>query len=90
MVVFQVHLGTAPDSLVNVGGPFPSGPDESFEITVGPLSPATPHYWRVKVHDEFWDCPGSHEAWSETQSFMTQGAVPVEHTTWGRIKGLYR
>jgi hypothetical protein len=90
MVVCQVYLGTKSDALIPVGSTFPSGPEESYEMTVGPLPPATLHYWRVKVRDEYWDCPGSHEAWSETQSFLTVGAVPVEHTTWGRIKGLYR
>lgn len=90
MITFGVYLGTDPGDLTRVGGPFPSGPMESWEFTAGPLPGATRHYWRVKVRDEWWSCPGSHEAWSTTQSFLTLGAVPVEHTTWGRIKGLYR
>ena len=90
MITCHVYLGTEPNNLVKVGTTFPSGPLESYEFTAGPLAPATLHYWRVRLLDDYWNCPGSQEAWSATQSFFTLGSVPVEMTTWGRIKGLYR
>jgi hypothetical protein len=89
MVLSSVYLGTSPDDLDFIGAPHPGG-EGTYELTVGPLPPATTHYWRVKIRDEFWECPGLTEQWSPVYSFITEGTIPVEPTTWGRIKSLYR
>ena len=89
MTTFRVYLGTSPDDLDFVGSPFP-GSEGTFELEVGTLPPATTQYWNVKVRDEFWQCPGLKEQLSPVYSFTTEGTIPVEPTTWGRIKSLYR
>lgn len=50
----------------------------------GPLAPSTTYYWKVK----HWDPIGGVE--SPVWQFTTEAAVPVEPTTWGRVKALYR
>lgn len=83
--VFSVYLGTDPGELELAG----SG-DLAGELSVGPLQAATTYYWNVKVRDEVKQCPGLKEQWSPVYSFTTEGTIPVEPTTWGRIKSLYR
>lgn len=83
-----VYLGAAGENLELVGSPY--GPPPNFELTVGPLSPLTLYQWQVKTIDEFWLCPGFHDRWSPVQSFTTRATIPVEQTTWGHIKSLYR
>lgn len=47
------------------------------------LMPETTYYWWVGW--SYFECNGR----SPTMTFTTGGAVPVETTTWGRIKALY-
>ena len=86
IVVFTVFLGTDAADLNEVGFCC----NEGWPETVGPLEPDTEYFWRVRVVDEFWDCPGSHVAYSVIQSFATTAAVPARRATWGRIRQLYR
>ena len=85
ITVFTVFLGTDPENLSAVGPCC----NEGWPETVGPLQPYTQYFWKVRVVDEFWDCPGTHEAFSVIQSFTTAAAVPSVPTTWGRVKHLY-
>jgi len=48
------------------------------------------YYWRVRVWDEFFDCPGDHTALSAIQSFTTGEPVATEKTNWGRLKAGYK
>ena len=82
---FTVYLGTDPGNLTQAGFVL-----TDTQVTVGPLQPFTLYYWQVKVVDEFWNCPGSNVAYSAVQSFTTEGVVPADQSTWGRIKSLYR
>jgi hypothetical protein len=85
ITVFTVFLGADPEHLSEVGPCCNEGSSE----TVGPLQPYTQYFWKVRVVDEFWDCPGSHEAFSVIQSFTTAATVPSGLMTWGRVKELY-
>lgn len=85
MTVFQIFIGTHPDSLVSlvpydIYSPWP----------VGPLKPGTTYYWYMKVTDDFWNCPGPNVAVTPIQIFTTTDDVPSEQSTWGRIKSLFR
>jgi hypothetical protein len=74
----NVHFGTSPDSpiyLWNIDPP----------QTVGPLEPNTVYYWKV---DSIVTAFGSTEG--PVWSFTTGPNVPVENTTWGAIKALYK
>lgn len=51
----------------------------------GPLEPQTTYYWKVIAYD--WDGGGG--TVSPVWTFTTGVALPVERSTWGRIKGLY-
>lgn len=73
-----VYFGTTPD---------PPEVAETWDhhgYDPGPLRPNTMYYWKVRASDS--------DAGSTTTTvftFTTERAVPIEPTTWGRIKGLY-
>lgn len=55
----------------------------------GPLEPSTTYYWKLHVVDS--DAPpGNSVTETPVWSFTTHGPVPVEMTTWSRIKAMYR
>lgn len=85
ITVFTAFLGTDPEHSSEVGICCNEGSTE----TVGPLQADTQYFWKVRVVDEFWDCPGSHEAFSVIQSFTTAATVALVPTTWVRVKELY-
>lgn len=85
LTVYTVLMGTDPDNLTEAGWA-----DTEKSMTVGLLEPSTLYYWQVEVWDDFYNCPGERTRYSVVQSFTTAGPVPVEQTTWGRIKQLYR
>ncbi len=73
----NVYFGTSPDPpLVGNGGPIPYRPRS--------MAPATTYYW--KVYYNYWGVGRSSPIWS----FTTASSTPVESSTWGRIKALYR
>jgi hypothetical protein len=86
IAVFTVYLGTSEESLSPTG----LCCNEGWPETVGPLAPGTQYFWQVKVVDELYDCPGSHEALSALQSFTTAAPVPVQEAAWQQVKVLYR
>ena len=88
---FNVFLGAAGADLERVGGvlPWDNGPPHTVHFPVGPLEPLTQYEWRVRVTDDYWLCPGFNQTWSPVYGFTTGGDVPVEKTTWGRIKDMY-
>ncbi len=90
MTQYRVDLGTHPDSLSSAGFIVTDGYTTHHELQVGPLQPGTLYYWRVWVKDEYWECPTWNESLSIIQCFTTEGSTPVEQSTWGRIKSLYR
>lgn len=85
ITLYTVLMGTDPDSLTDAGWS-----DTEKSMTVGLLEPSTLYYWQVWVYDDFYNCPGERSRYSVVQSFTTAGPVPIEQTTWGRIKQLYR
>jgi len=85
LTFFTVYMGTDPGNLTEAGWV-----ESDTTLAVGPLQSGTTYYWRVSVFDDFWNCPGDRTVYSAVQSFTTTGPVPVEQTTWGRIKSLYR
>jgi hypothetical protein len=82
---FTVYLGTDPNNLTEAGWVL-----TDTQVAVGPLLAGTTYFWQVEVNDGFWECPGSRVAYSEVQSFMTEGVIPTDQSTWGKIKSLYR
>jgi len=85
ITAFTIYMGTEPDNLTVAGWL-----DGEKTLSVGPLQPGTTYYWQVSVWDDYYNCPGEQTAHSAVHSFTTTGPVPVEQTTWGRIKSLYR
>lgn len=72
----NVYFGTDPDPpLATPQGQFPMPRT---------LSPGTTYHWRV----EHWNGPA--HGLSPRWSFTTANATPVETSTWGAIKALYR
>jgi hypothetical protein len=84
LVIYSVHLGTDPDNLEFVAG------QDYNEVHVGPLLPSTTYYWRMRVWDDFWNCPGNEASWSPLMSFTTAAPVETEARTWGSVKADYR
>lgn len=75
---YNVYLGTNPDPpLVYFSG-------DTFYDPPYLLAENTTYYWSIAV----WGNGPSVK--SPVWSFSTGGPVTVEHTTWGRIKALYR
>ncbi len=74
----DVFFGTTPD---------PPLVAEMMEPPYDPglLQPSTIYYWKVRGIDT-----DAGMIVTPVWSFMTQPAVPVESTTWGRVKALYR
>jgi hypothetical protein len=74
----NVYFGTDPDPSVELWNLNP--PQQ-----VGPLTPHTTYYWKVKsiVTDYGWTM-------GPLWTFSTGAGVPVKQTTWGAIKSLYR
>ena len=57
---------------------------QDYAYDPGPLMPGTTYYWRVGVR---FEC-GAAEAKGPVWQFTARSDVPVEATTWGRIKNL--
>jgi hypothetical protein len=74
-----IYLGTSPNP-PPIGMITPEDPEDHYDP--GPLQPGTTYYWKIRAyaHDE---------TITPVWSFTTIGGVPVEATTWGRIKNLY-
>jgi hypothetical protein len=84
LTVFSVFLGTDPDNLEFAGW------QDYGEVIVGPLQPYTTYYWRMRVVDDYWLCPGSEVAWSPIMSFTTAAPIATEERSWGSVKADYR
>jgi hypothetical protein len=84
LVTFSVYLGTDPGNLEFAGW------QDYNEVVVGPLQPNTTYYWRMRVLDDYWNCPGVEVAWSPILSFTTTESVATEETSWGRLKAGYQ
>ena len=54
----------------------------------GPLEPQTTYYWKVRAFDSDAGDAGGWRT-GPIWTFITGSALPVERSTWGRIKGLY-
>jgi hypothetical protein len=81
--VHTVRFGTTTDPpIVSVSVEHPT---ESYDP--GPLLPNTTYYWKIFAGHGM--CPGSSVS-TPLLSFTTEQPVPVEHSTWGAIKALYR
>lgn len=85
VAAFTIEYGTDPSnldqSLATLDNPFGMLPA---------LVPETQYYWRVKVQDEFGAYTGTMTNFSEIRTFTTEGALPVEESTWGAVKALYQ
>lgn len=57
---------------------------EDFMYDPGPLQPLTTYYWKVQAVDT-----DTGATMSDVWSFTTEGPVPAEPTSWGRIKSLF-
>ena len=78
-LVYNFYIGTDSESLVQhwwVGPPY----------EVNGLLPGTRYYWQADVEILGTEGPYISPLWS----FVTEGAVPVEQSTWGRIKSLFK
>ena len=78
-LVYNIYIGTDPESLDQhwwIGPPY----------EVNGLLPGTRYYWQADVEILGTEGPYISPLWS----FVTEGAVPVEQSTWGRIKSLFR
>lgn len=84
LVTFTAYVGTDPDNLAFAGW------QDYNEVQVGPLLPNTTYYWRMRVYDDYWLCPGNEYAWSPLMSFTTAAPVPTETKSWGKLKADYR
>jgi hypothetical protein len=73
-----LSMGTHPDSLVAIGW------DMSSPFDPGVLEPSTTYYWQVVY--SFVDSGASSPVWAFTTN---NASLPVEATTWGRLKALY-
>lgn len=92
-----VLLGTSPvldpDSATDIictGSIYPPGePPCTLPLSPGPLSPNTTYYWRAL--NVCFGCVHGNAGISEVFSFTTgSGDVAVDHSTWGRVKAIYR
>jgi hypothetical protein len=81
---YYIAFGTDPDPPWFVGQEI-----ETKSFDPGPLQPNTTYYWQVAMN-HWWGCPGGGSAVSPVWHFTTEPSNPVENTTWGRIKALYR
>jgi hypothetical protein len=82
--IFQIQYGTDPANLDQVLGTL-----DNTQAPLPELVPNTQYFWRVRVLDDFAWYTGSMVNFSDTWSFMTEGPVPTERTTWGAVKALY-
>ena len=73
-----LSMGTHPDSLVDIGWDMPNPFDP------GALETTTTYYWQVVY--QFGEDGASSPVWEFT---TTPAPLPVEATTWGRLKALY-
>jgi hypothetical protein len=74
----RLYLGTTPDPPLLEYYAFPP-------LDIGPLQPATTYYWKILSYvSDFGSQMGP--LWS----FTTSAETPVQATTWGAIKALYR
>jgi hypothetical protein len=69
---------------------FGTGPDVQYNSYMGYynlplLEPSTTYYWQIRIND--LGAPGVGPVWSFTTTATT---TPVEETTWGRVKALFR
>jgi hypothetical protein len=78
-VFYNIYFGTDPDP------PLYSQYNGSTFCDPGILQPATTYYWKVLVIDT-----DTGSTMGPVWSFTTEGAIPVERSTWGRIKNLFR
>jgi hypothetical protein len=85
LAIFTILYGTAPENLDQRFGTL-----DSDQGTLPTLEPNTQYFWRVRVWDDWGYYAGSMINYSDIRSFTTGEVVPVERTTWGAVKALYR
>jgi hypothetical protein len=77
--VYHIYFGTDPDPPL-----FYQYHDNNL-FDPGILQPETTYYWKIYAMDSSGG-PTMGPVWS----FTTESAIPVEESTWGKIKSLYK
>lgn len=79
VLMHDVYFGVDPDP------PLVSQYQDPSIYDPGILQPETTYYWKIVAMDT-----DGGTTTGPVWSFTTESAIPVEHSTWGRIKSLYR